>query len=286
MRVTRSCILLKTIVLFILIHIGTLCGNQCSPFVLLTIPKSGSHLTIKALHYLTGGTPVWHTRFPSLFCIAPKDGFLYTHFVISKSLEEDYSYLPNLKKIINIRDLRDVAVSMVGHILQMPWPGMTEEEVEDFRDMSFDEQLLFVIQYKYEIKPNDPIALQVSLIKITEQALEYIHKKDVLVCRYEDLVGQQGGGSSTKQIGLLSKIVQYLDMAHRSEEELFNISLCLYGNHQDVFKKKGFEHYQSTFREGKIGSWEKVFKEEHKDAFKKTYGQALIDLGYEKDLNW
>lgn len=267
-------------------NFGILCGKETSPFVLLTIPKSGSHLTIKALHHLTGGVPVWHTRFPSLSYISPKDGFLYTHLVIPKSLEEDYACLPNLKKIFNIRDLRDVAVSMVGHILQMPWPGMTEDEIESFREMSFDDQLLFVIEYDYEVKPNDPIALQVSLRKIAEQSVEYYNRKDVLVCRYENLVGPQGGGASSTQIEELRKIADYLNIPNVSDENLYHIGLCLYGNQMDVFKKKGFEHYASTFRQGKIGSWKKNFKKDHKEAFKKVFGQALIDLGYEKDLNW
>src|SRR5260370_636951 len=61
------------------------------PFTLLTIPKSGSHLIIKALHLLTGGGPIWHTKFPSLYTIPVNEGFLYTHLCISPLLERDYS---------------------------------------------------------------------------------------------------------------------------------------------------------------------------------------------------
>lgn len=261
-------------------------GKEASPFVLMTIPKSGSHLVIKALHYMTGGVPVWHTRFPSLFCIPTKDGFLYTHLVISKDLEEDYLYLPKLKRIINIRDLRDVCISMVGHILKMPWPGMTKDQIENFKKMSFDDQLMFVIQYNYEIQPNDPIALQVSLKKIAEQAVTYCNNKKILVCRYENLVGVEGGGSARDQFDELRKITDYLDIRDFSDDDLWGIATRLYGNQIDVFKQKGFEHYESTFRRGRIGAWKEMFKEEHKDAFKKTLGQALIDLGYEKDFNW
>jgi hypothetical protein len=277
---------LRIVVCVLCVHIGKELFAETSPFVLITIPKSGSHLTIKALYHLTGGTPVWHTRFPSLACISPKDGFLYTHLVIHKCLEEDYEALPQLKKILNIRDLRDVAISMIGHIMEMPWPGMTEDEIEEFREMPFDDQLMFVIKYDYEIKPTDPIALQVSLPKIAEQAIKFYQKPDVLVCRYENLVGAQGGGTSSAQVEELRKMASHLSIVNVSDDDLFHIGLCIYGNHMDVFKNKGFEHYASTFRKGKTGGWKRVFKAEHKEAFKERFGQALIDLGYEQDLNW
>ena len=41
-----------------------------------------------------------------------------------------------------------------------------------------------------------------------------------------------------------------------------------------------------SFRKGSIGSWKQYFTQEHKQAFKEVAGQLLIDLGYEKDLNW
>ncbi len=41
-----------------------------------------------------------------------------------------------------------------------------------------------------------------------------------------------------------------------------------------------------TFRKGMIGSWQANFSEENKELYKLLYGQELIDLGYESDLNW
>ena len=109
-----------------------------APCALITIPKSGSHLLIKALHLMTGGVSIWHTRFPSFHYVPPVDGFLYTHLCLSPQLERDYSELPHLKKIVNIRDLRDVCVSIIGQIEKTYWPGMTEEERLQFLCSSFD----------------------------------------------------------------------------------------------------------------------------------------------------
>lgn len=180
--------MLKTIIFSALLSFQLSCfaastaksDQQIAPFALLTIPKSGSHLTIKALHFMTGGVAVWHTRFPSVYCVPARDGFLYTHLCLSPELEEDYSYLPSLKKIINVRDLRDVSISMVRQIIKGSWPGMTAAQRTAFKNMSFDEQLLFVINYDYEVDEVAQVApnsLQVSLLKVAEQAVRFCNNK-------------------------------------------------------------------------------------------------------------
>jgi len=50
----------------------------------------------------------------------------------------------------------------------------------------------------------------------------------------------------------------------------------------DMMKSKSPEHV----RAGKTGDWERYFEEPHKDLIKRVAGQALIDLGYENDLDW
>lgn len=39
-------------------------------------------------------------------------------------------------------------------------------------------------------------------------------------------------------------------------------------------------------RKGKTGDWKAHFSVEHKYIFKKLAGDALISLGYEKDMDW
>ncbi|MGL4539812.1 MAG: hypothetical protein ACRCU0_02390 [Candidatus Rhabdochlamydia sp.] len=71
---------------------------NCSskPFVLITVPKSGSHLVLKALHLLTGATALWHDDY-NPFHLSEKQ-FLYTHFCVPSSLEENYAQIPGIKK--------------------------------------------------------------------------------------------------------------------------------------------------------------------------------------------
>ena len=42
----------------------------------------------------------------------------------------------------------------------------------------------------------------------------------------------------------------------------------------------------SHYRSGADGDWKNHFNEEHKAYFKEKYGQLLIKLGYEKNLEW
>lgn len=257
-------------------------------FTLLTVPKSGSHMVIKALHLMTGAISIWHTKFPSFHYIPSGEGFLYTHFCLSPQLERDYAELPKLKKIINIRDLRDVAVSIVNQIKKTPWPGMSKEQREEFLSWSFDEQLLFAINFDYDVKEVTSVApnsLQVSLSKIAQQAGCYAKDPGNLVCRYEDLVGPMGGGSEEAQVEEVRKIASFLELSF-TREQLYEIASQLYGDEINPFGKKGFSNFQSTFHQGQIGSWKRVFKQVHKNAFKEKLGEALIDLGYETDLCW
>ena len=54
-------------------------------------------------------------------------------------------------------------------------------------------------------------------------------------------------------------------------------------------RKPGGEDYVLDFkkqRKGVAGDWRNVFTKTDKHVFKETAGDLLVDLGYEKDLNW
>ena len=263
-------------------------SESALPSVLITVPKSGSHMVIKALYFLTGGVPIWHTHFPSIHYIPSEEGFLYTHFCLSPQLEENYTHLPKLKKIINVRDLRDVCVSMVHQICKSPWPGMSQDLRKAFKEMSFEEQLLFVINFDYELEDVSgfaPNSLQTSITKVAEQAVRYTLEQNCLVCKYENLVGPKGGGTEDLQKEELRRIVAYLGLSV-SEPLLEDVASRIYGNEIDPFGEGRFQHFHSTFQQGKINNWKSFFTKEHKEAFKKRLGKELIALGYEQDDNW
>lgn len=288
MQLVRKIALLCMVFFFYIQPVFSKPPDAVPPFALITIPKSGSHLIIKTLHLLTGGIAIWHTRFPSLFYIPGHEGFLYTHFCLSPELEENYADLPGLKKIIMIRDLRDVCISIVYQIRKGAWPGLTEKQRRAFLAMPFEQQLLFVMQYDYDVHQVAefaPNSIQVSIGQVARQAHYYAQDPSHLVCRYESLVGPKGGGSITAQVEEIRRIAEFLQLSI-SVQSLYEIASLLYGNEVNPFGRKGFENFESTFQHGQVGRWRALFNEEHKRVFKEKLGEILIALGYEKDHKW
>jgi hypothetical protein len=271
----------------------SLYGKEVTPFALISIPKSGTHLMINVLHHMAHAAPHWHAGYDpdfspyytSLWKNRNRYSYLCMHFCLQPAFEDLRKNI-NLKRIICIRDLRDICVSMVYHIRKKGWAGLNGNNPSAwnaFRQLSFDEQLLFVINYEsYSHFPDD----QWDLSRVARQAIQYCKEPNVLICPYESLVGEKGGGTQKAQLRKLACINEFLNLA-LSEKELIEISSKIYGDEHAPFgKKEGFTTFESTYRTAKIGSWKEAFKEEHKEAFKKKLGWALIVLGYEKNNNW
>ena len=51
-------------------------------------------------------------------------------------------------------------------------------------------------------------------------------------------------------------------------------------------RRTGVEDRHNHFRKGIAGDWKNHFSAEINDAFKRRYGELLIETGYEEDLNW
>lgn len=263
------------------------------PYVLITIPGSGSHLVIKALFHLNNSLHRWHFYQPNSLIFSFSKNTLYptylcTHFWVhplTKSLHEALQ----LKKIVCIRDPRDVCIAALYKMREGCWPGFTEghEEVKAaFQNLSFDEQLHFVINYEYEPAEIGQIR-QLSFSKVFSQAIEYINDPEVLVIRYENLVGEKGNGSHAAQLKELRRLSEFIHLT-TTDERLEEISAILYGNygHNPAERRLKLIDPQVTFRKGKKGSWVEAFKEEHKEAFKKKFGDVVVQMGYEENNDW
>lgn len=105
-----------------------------------------------------------------------------------------------------------------------------------------------------------------------KEAKKWLHDPKILVIRFEDLVGEKGGGSKEKQVQTIKNIAQFLEI-ELSDDKIEKICQSLWGG-------------TWTFRKGTIGQWKEKFTEEHVRLFKEYLGQDLIDFGYEEDFNW
>jgi hypothetical protein len=109
----------------------------------------------------------------------------------------------------------------------------------------------------------------------------YLHRKEnerIIVLRYEELIGE-------KKIDTFKRLMAHLDMTFTEKD----IEHLLEKYHFERFSRgraAGVENIKSHYRKGVSGDWKNYFSEEHKKIFKEEHGQLLIDLNYEKDLDW
>jgi hypothetical protein len=93
------------------------------------------------------------------------------------------------------------------------------------------------------------------------------------VVRFEDLVGDLGGGSKKAQYQLIKHLAGHLRLTLRMSDI-------------ERIAEASYSSRSPTFRKGQMGTWKAELTAEHKEAFKNIAGDLLIDLGYEQDLSW
>jgi hypothetical protein len=260
---------------------------QGKPFFVQTIPKSGSHLLIKLLTMLTSKPAILLQHAVDLnndylfypdFYIEPEvleqhflhweqmNRFPLAHFNYSEFLQVFRFNHPEYVVLINIRDLRDVFVSLVDY------KGALIEEA--IGSNSNDEKLMYVIEGVEKEYIEHMFNLELHILR----ALEWLDDPNIILIKFEDLVGPEGNGSIQKRKDTIIQVAKALSIP-LSKDRLDYLSDNLWGI------EKGFK-IPITFFQGKIGRWKECFNEEHKKLFKEKYGDILIRLGYEQDYNW
>lgn len=112
----------------------------------------------------------------------------------------------------------------------------------------------------------------VSLDNMYAPVFQWERYPQVLMVYFENLVGEKGGGSREMQLDEIRRIAEHLEV-ELSPERLEEIADNLFGG-------------TSTFMSGQIGTWRQYFGPEHVDLIKKSCGNTLIRLGYERDKDW
>lgn len=178
----------------------------------------------------------------------------------------------HIKAIVTFRDPRDQVVSRCFHILrdsQHRWH-------KQLSAMSMDEALMTCIEGR-ETLPSTRSLLDVSR--------SWMQADSTSICiRYEDLLHDPYAQFQnvleflciTLPNALLRDIVERNRFSRLAAGRRFwktNI-------------KQGSGDPKSHFRKGVEGDWQNYFKPEHVAKFKELLGDRLIELGYEKDLDW
>jgi hypothetical protein len=206
-------------------------------------------------------------RFERALSAVNKGQFLTAHFAALPRLVELLERL-EYRTIMMMRDPRDVAVSGVFYITRLERHVLHERFNSELR--SFDERLMASIVGLPARGRERGLA---SLARRIARYRKWIDVPGARLCRFEDLIGPSGGGSLEAQRREVAAIAEHVARSLPAPE-------------LDEIAARTWSAGSSTFRKGAIGDWRNHFKEEHRAAFKEVAGRQLIELGYERDLDW
>ena len=239
-----------------------------TPFILFTVPKSGTHLAVKLFEELTEkkGELLYmpgHDFEKAYLPIFQQGRFFFYHYRDWKHLPYQDSLFKQSEIFLNVRDPRDVCVSSAFFF---------RKELNQIlgETATFNERLAYVIQTEIV---HDGIHDFFGPAIFFKKIFNLFHLYHPTLLLFEDLIGPKGGGSQEKQLAAIQKVAERIGVAI-SLEEMLKTGERIYGN-------------SLTFRNGHIGSWKTHFTEEHKILFKGSFlNEALIRLGYEENSDW
>lgn len=193
--------------------------------------------------------------------------FLTSHFQAVPTLVEILDDI-GFRTVFIIRDPRDVVVSSAFYMTHLERHIMHRRYSRDFKT-EHDRIMATISGF-----PPGPNGLgSVSIGRRIEGYLGWFAARGVYACRFEDLIGPNGGGDRRVQRAEIEAITRHLGYSLSPER-------------MDRLARKTWSDRSPTFRKGVIGDWRNHFTDEHIVAFKEVAGRHLITLGYEHDLDW
>ncbi|HHB93163.1 MAG TPA: sulfotransferase [Thioploca sp.] len=168
----------------------------------------------------------------------PYGQYIQGHIPFNSELNPIITRL-NYRHLVIIRDPRAVVASLIPFILNAQSSGMgTHFLYDDFKSMSITQQLHFILEGGHASKANVEVT---DFIDVYRSILAWRNDPNCLLIRFEDLIGEQGGGSVSKQKNVVKELATYLNIDFDSKiaaklNQIYNPS-------------------SRTFRIGKIGSW-------------------------------
>ncbi len=264
-----------------------------------SFPKSGTHLLTQIMHGFTALGPAVDSGLPAVVTYEGDTGRQRPEAEIVgdllRLLPGDIAYghvhaLPGAIKQLSrdevaaffiLRDPRDVVVSHVHYVTEMESrhihhlyysqtlpdfdarlsASIAGVSAEDLRAAGLDDSQGF-----------SPAGLALPDIRSRFQPyMGWLDAAQILLLRYEDLINQRQNALEL----IFQHAVRHGFQANTTPE------LALQILEQSINPQRS-----PTFRSGKTGAWQAVFKPQHKALFKKVSGDLLQRLGYETSHDW
>ncbi|MBE9080141.1 sulfotransferase domain-containing protein [Romeria aff. gracilis LEGE 07310] len=251
-------------------------------------PKSGTHLLYQILYTIPGflkwddivsvqalcGIMNTASHIKWKLGSAPTNSIIRSHLTYCDEVLDVFKE-HDCKTFFIYRDLRDVALSHARWVCNEERIFLHELYL---KHSSFDKKLMNSIKGVPLGTPFGSNASQPNIGEDFSRWLGWIDDPNTIAIKFEDLVGERGGGCEETRLHLIEKILAHLE-TNLSTQEI-----------KAKFSSSGMNPREShTFRKGAKGSkggWKEAFTEAHKDAFKEVAGELLIQLGYENNSNW
>lgn len=251
------------------------------PIIANSLPKSGTNLLSRALSFVpaayriprrTLSIPRYNeSKICDIIQGLKNNQIAVAHLRYSHTIESLFKD-SNICHFLMFRDLRDVIVSAAHYIGSM---DKSHEGYEVMHNLPMQDRIsLFLGEDK--LLQNKKIQSRDKLFDFAEEVrsfTDWLSSENILVIKYENLIGSEGGGTSDAQLTELTRIADYIGWK-TNKDELIEIAGKIY-----YTKSK-------TFRKGGQGGWKNYFTEYHKSRFKILLGNELVKLGYERDMNW
>lgn len=230
-------------------------------------PQPPHHFKGKYYIPVVGELPHWLVNFVN----KNHEDISHEHWPYTKK-SADFLYQNTKANFFLIRDPRDHIVSM-AYFLQNGLDGQSAS-INDLIFDFIDGRQKHYISWGVFINDAYPLIWELGVADFYKMYLPWMQARGFCTIKFENLVGPHGGGTKEAQLLEIAKIASHIKK-QITIEKIESVAHALFG--QSI-----------TFREGKIGSWKSHFTPEMKQAFKNAPGaaQLLIDLGYEKDMNW
>jgi len=237
--------------------------------LIISIPKSGSHClgnllsALENKHFETRGHERDHNNIlPMITEIKAWDKrnvISYVHMPY-KTSEADLFVAHNIKIFFIYRDPRDQLLSAINHFKD------ADRHIKTLNDKIY----YYINTRSYNAFGKD---IQPGVYGLYASFMPWAFDERVCAVRYEDLVGEEGGGSEEQQTETIQRVAAHLGKT-LTDEEVELVAKKIYGGTR-------------TFYKGQIGRWRELFAAGHKKAFKEnSAGQLLVALGYEENENW
>ena len=280
----------RTVVLQIIGDLINRLGYERSPrpFLVNSVPKSGTHLVSKALSLTPGIDGEFQRLSPADFAAAageetvdigiglPRTAsmmrvreslaglapgqFALWHVPYSERMRHLLHEL-NLRMVLIVRDPRDVVVSHVQHLLRFKQHRLHAR----FARLSPAAQQRVIIEGWIDEAAGETL-LQ-PLRERCETLLRWRGQLPTLLVRFEDLVGEVGGASATAQRAALRALLDFVG-ASAGADGIDAIAANLFGD-------------TVTFRRGQVGSWRGELCSESIALAEESCGEIMRELGYE-----